>query len=260
MENRNLKALLKGVVFQGSFFKITILHLLNHRLTNVKHGSTMKKYVSYYRVSTQRQGASGLGLEAQRSTVLCYIGTNELIAEFTEIESGNNNHRPELKRAIKKAVEEKATLIIAKLDRLSRNVGFIFSLKDAGVDFIACDMPEANTMTLGVMAVMAQQEREFISERTKKALTVKMNQGVKLGKPENLTESARIKSLEVRQNSARNNDNNRKAFALAKQLFKQGVTLNAIAKELNNYHYKSSKGKTFQAVQVKRLLVMFEQN
>lgn len=234
---------------------IVALHLLNVRLRNVIRGK-MKKYIAYYRVSTQRQGNSGLGLEAQRNTVVAFIGDNMLLTEFTEIESGKNNKRPKLQEAIKKAAEEKATLIIAKLDRLSRNVGFIFSLKDAGVDFIACDMPEANTMTLGILAVMAQQEREFISDRTKRALDVKKAQGYKLGTPQNLTDKSREISLSLRTAKARNNENNRKAYALAKELKKQSVSLNSIAKELNSYGYRTSRGKLFHAVQIQRLLAM----
>src|SRR6056297_1708444 len=134
----------------------------------------MEKFIAYYRVSTKQQGASGLGLEAQKTAVKNFIhsrGASEIPPPFTEIESGKNDDRQELRKAISRCKETGATLLIAKLDRLSRNASFIFTLRDelqqAGVDFIACDMPEANTLTIGIMATMAQHEREIISKRTK---------------------------------------------------------------------------------------------
>lgn len=107
------------------------------------------------------------------------------------MESGKKNNRPQLLAAIEYARKVKATLIIAKLDRLSRNASFIFTLRDSGVDFVCADMPDANTLTIGIFAVLAQHERELISSRTKAALQMKKKQGVKLGKPENLTDQAR---------------------------------------------------------------------
>ena len=137
--------------------------------------SSPHQYVAYYRVSTQRQGESGLGLDSQRETVRAFLHGNaqNLLAEFTEVESGKKDTRKELAKAIAKAKELGARLIIAKLDRLSRNASFIFQLRDSEVDFVCCDMPEANTLTIGIMAVMAQHEREVISTRTKEALKAK---------------------------------------------------------------------------------------
>ena len=137
----------------------------------------MKSFVAYYRVSTDKQGASGLGLDAQREAVLRYLngGTWDLVAEFTEIESGKKDDRPQLTAALAACRKHKATLVIAKLDRLARNVAFIANLMEAGTDFVAVDMPEANKLVLHIMAAMAQHEREAISARTKAALAAALN-------------------------------------------------------------------------------------
>lgn len=174
------------------------------------------RYIAYYRVSTKRQGESGLGLEAQRSAVERFVGnyTDSVITEYTDIESGKNDNRPELKKAIQEAQKHKATLLIAKLDRLSRNAGFIFTLRDSKVDFICADMPTANSVTIGIMAVLAQDERERISQRTKAALAELKKQGKQLGTPTNLTEAAVAKGRQVRAANALNNENNKKATAL----------------------------------------------
>ena len=128
--------------------------------------------VSYYRVSTSEQGRSGLGLEAQKAAVEDYLLRNGviLVAEFTEVESGARNDRPQLQAALKRATLSGATLVIAKLDRLSRNAAFLLTLRDAGTDIVAVDMPNANSVTVGIMAVIAEEERRLISERTKAAM------------------------------------------------------------------------------------------
>jgi len=172
---------------------------------------------------------------------------------YAEIESGKNDKRIELNKAIEYANNNNATLIIAKLDRLSRNAAFIFQLRDSKVDFICCDMPDANTFTIGIFALLAQQERELTSERTRKALQAKKAQGFKLGKPENLTEKARLKSIEVRKINACENENNRKAFALINVLRNSGISYNKIAAQLNNTGFKTSTGKQFYAMSVKQL-------
>jgi DNA invertase Pin-like site-specific DNA recombinase len=130
------------------------------------------KWIAYYRVSTDRQGDSGLGLDAQRKLVGDYLngGSWTLSAEFTEVESGKRSDRPQLAAALAMAKRLRAKLIVAKLDRLSRNVGFISALMDSGVEFVAADMPHANKMTLQVIAVFAEYERDQISERTRRAL------------------------------------------------------------------------------------------
>lgn len=132
----------------------------------------MTKAVAYYRVSTAAQGRSGLGLDAQRAAVAEVTASRQmtLLTEFTEIESGSRNDRPELAKALHHAKVTGAVLVIAKLDRLSRNAAFLLTLRDSGVRFIAADIPDANDVTIGVLAVIAQAEREAISQRTKAAL------------------------------------------------------------------------------------------
>ena len=140
-------------------------------------------YITYYRVSTQRQGQSGLGLEAQRSAVQNFLAGKEIIAEFTEVESGRKNDRPQLAQALALAKKNKATLVIAKLDRLARNVHFISGLLESGVQFVAADMPEADRTFLQMAAVFAEWEARKISERTKSALQAAKERGTKLGSP-----------------------------------------------------------------------------
>jgi DNA invertase Pin-like site-specific DNA recombinase len=139
--------------------------------------------VNYYRVSTAKQGRSGLGLEAQRAAIDAFCASRgcEQLAEYTEQESGKRDDRPELAKALHHAKVTGATLVIAKLDRLSRNVAFLAALQDAGTKFVAADMPEANQLTLHIMAAMAQHEREAISKRTKDALAAAKAKGTKLG-------------------------------------------------------------------------------
>ena len=145
----------------------------------------VQRFLAYERVSTARQGASGLGLEAQRNSIDAFAAARaaEILARFTEVESGKTANRPELTAAIQLARLTGATLVIAKLDRLSRNAAFLLTLRDSGVRFLAVDMPEANDLTVGIMALVAQAEREAISRRTKEALAVAKARGVKLGNP-----------------------------------------------------------------------------
>jgi len=214
----------------------------------------MKKYIAYYRVSTQKQGISGLGLDAQRTDVNRFISRGgELVAEYQDIESGKKNNRPSLINAINEAKKQGATLLIAKLDRLSRNASFILTLRDSRVDFVCCDMPDANSLTIGIMAILAQDEREKTSQRTKAALAELKRQGKKLGSPDNLTEQARANSLEVRQRNARENESNRQAGALIVSFRKEGKSFYQITKELNNLGFKTRMGKIFQQNQIQIL-------
>jgi DNA invertase Pin-like site-specific DNA recombinase len=141
------------------------------------------KFVAYYRVSTQRQGRSGLGLEAQQTAVNDYLngGDWRLVAEVTEVESGKRSDRPKLAEALKLCRLHSATLIIAKLDRLARNVAFISNLMESGVEFHAVDFPQANRLTVHILAAVAEHEARMISERTKAALAAAQRRGVKLG-------------------------------------------------------------------------------
>lgn len=141
--------------------------------------------VNYLRVSTQRQGRSGLGLEAQRAAIDAFSATRhcEPLAEYIEIETGKRNDRPELMKALHHAKITGATLVIAKIDRLSRNAAFLMTLRDAGTKFVAADMPEANNLTIGIMSLVAQQEREAIAQRTREALQAAKARGQRLGNP-----------------------------------------------------------------------------
>ncbi len=143
------------------------------------------KFIAYYRVSTDHQGVNGNGMAAQRKAVEDYLngGRWKLVAEFTEVESGKRSDRPELEKALTACRKHKAKLVIAKLDRLSRNVHFISGLMERKVDFVACDMPSANAFMINVYAAVAQEERRMISERTKAGLAAARERGVKLGGP-----------------------------------------------------------------------------
>ncbi len=148
-------------------------------------------------------------------------------------------------------------LLIAKLDRLTRNVAFIFTLRDSGAAFVCADMPEANTLTIGVMATMAQHEREVISDRTKKALAEKKKLGFTLGSPQNLTPQAIESGRLVRQQNARSDEHNRRAAALASAMRAAGQSWTAIAAALNDYGFRTRRGKEFRPVQVQRVVALF---
>ncbi len=160
--------------------------------------------MAYYRVSTDKQGKSGLGLEAQRQAVKGYLNGGKLIAEFTEVETGKGRNalrrRPELSAALEACKKHKATLVIAKLDRLARNVAFISSLMESGVEFVAADMPHANRLTVHILAAVAEHEREMTSERTKAALAAAKKRGAKLGCP--VPERGSAAGVKVRREQA----------------------------------------------------------
>lgn len=168
----------------------------------------MKKAVSYFRVSTQRQGDSGLGLDSQRDIVRRFISTREMesIGEYTEVESGGktDKDRPQLAEALRQCRISGAVLVVAKLDRLSRNAVFLLQLQQANVDFVCCDCPNVDKFTCGILALVAEREKILISERTKAALKVVKARGVRLGNPNPerqvrlMVESSRRKSEEFR--------------------------------------------------------------
>jgi DNA invertase Pin-like site-specific DNA recombinase len=165
------------------------------------------KFVAYYRVSTQRQGRSGLGLEAQQTAVRDYLngGDWRLVAEVTEVESGKRSDRPKLAEALKLCRLHGATLIVAKLDRLARNVAFLSNLMESGVEFHAVDFPQANRLTVHILAAVAEHEAKMISERTKAALAAAKKRGVKLGgdRGRTITEAMRKAAKAALQDRAR---------------------------------------------------------
>ncbi|GAB3967758.1 recombinase family protein [Spirosoma terrae] len=212
-------------------------------------------YICYYRVSTKAQGRSGLGLGDQRTIVNRYLRDDDkLLLEFTEVESGKKGDRPKLQEAIRACQQQGAKLLIAKLDRLSRNVAFVMTLRDSGVDFVACDLPDANTLTVGMMVTFAQYEAERTSERTRAALAQKKVQGFKLGKPENLTLQAIQKGEAIRVNNALTNKANVQATELATLYRNNGMTYSKIADKLNQTHYQTRRNKRFDGKAVYRLL------
>lgn len=217
------------------------------------------KYIGYIRVSTQKQGKSGLGLEAQKRAIRNMVNEDDvLIAEYEEIESGKNKERPKLLEAIQRCKETKATLVIARLDRLSRSLSFISQLMDNEIDFVACDMKHANRFTIQIFGAIAEQEARFISKRTKAALAELKAKGIRLGSPENLTNKSREKSLEVRKRNALMNEHNRKATALIAAMRKEKKSFSNIAVELNQSGFKTRRNSSFTAMTVKRLYDRYE--
>lgn len=210
--------------------------------------------IAYYRVSTQKQGESGLGLEAQRAAVATYARQAGLaiVAEFTEIESGKRDDRPEVARAIAQCRATGARLLIAKLDRLARSVSFISTLRDSGIAFTACDMPAANDLIVNVMAAVAQAEREMISARTRAALAAARARGTRLGNPGNLNAEARAKGPRAKRTAAID------AYAgEVRNILRMrdaGMTLRAIADDLNASNKTTREGARYTAATVSRIL------
>ena len=220
----------------------------------------MRKFVSYYRVSRKEQQISGLGLGAQRTTVEKYLKEQKgvLVSEFTEVETGTNKKlRTEIYRAIETAKKEKAVLVIAKIDRLARNVSFVSSLMDAGVEFIACDMPSANNFTIHIFAALAEQEAKLIAARTSQSLQELKSRGVKLGSPHNLTNEARMKGVSVLKANAKNNDSNRQAYSIICNCKEKQMTYAAIASYLNNLRFKTRLGNEFSPATAYQLYKRF---
>jgi DNA invertase Pin-like site-specific DNA recombinase len=217
------------------------------------------KFVVYLRVSTARQGRSGLGLEAQREAVRQFVAARggKSIAEFVEVETGKRDDRPELEKAKKRCRVTGATLVVAKLDRLSRNVAFLMNMRDSDVQFVAADMPEANTMTVGVMAVVAQHEREAISARTKAALAAARARGTILGGKRK--GAAKIGAYQqqgvaaAREKAVREAELRRDAL---EALQRENLSLNAMAARLNAEDFKTSRGGNWTATAVRRTLAL----
>jgi DNA invertase Pin-like site-specific DNA recombinase len=213
-----------------------------------------KRCVLYFRVSTEKQGRSGLGLDAQRTAVACCVSGAEVLGEFVEVESGRKSSRTQLAAALDLCKREGAELVIAKLDRLSRDVRTIFELRDSGVRFRACDLPEFNTLTLAIFAAFAQYESERISERTAAALAERKSRSGEWRKSP-LTPELRAKGVETNRKKALENSNNRRAVFLLESLQGKGYTLQKKADLLNANEYRTSRGCKFTASSV-RLLEM----
>lgn len=222
------------------------------------------RLVAYERVSTARQGKSGLGLEAQRKAIDDFAVSRgaEVVGRFTEVESGRRNDRPELEAALSIARLTGATLVIAKLDRLSRNAAFLLTLRDSGVQFLACDMPEANDLTVGIMALVAQQEREAISRRTKEALAAAKARGVKLDNPNGAAALRRAGhgGAPLRAAVAGNADEHALALAcVIREIRAQGhKTLRALAAELNRRSILTRRGGQWHVSSVRNLIRRIE--
>ncbi len=215
------------------------------------------KYIAYYRVSTDKQGRSGLGLEAQQDAVRRYLngGTWTLVGEFTEVESGRKSRRPQLEAAIAMAKKEKATLVVAKLDRLYRNAYFMAKLMHDRVDFVACDNPHANKLTIQILSAVAENEAELISERTKAALKAAKKRGMKLGSP-NPEKGAKAAG---KQASAAADDFAERVWPVIEQLRRKGLsTYRELADALNERGVDTARGGQWFASTVRNYCLRME--
>jgi DNA invertase Pin-like site-specific DNA recombinase len=223
-------------------------------------------FISYYRVSTKGQEESGLGLEAQRTMATRETSKGMIIREFTEVESGRKSRRPQLMEAIKLAKSTGATLVVAKLDRLSRNVAFTSALLDSGVKFICCDAPYASRLTIHILAAVAEEEARLIRERTKAALAELKKRGVKLGSARPGHWEGREHLRGWRPGSKLSNEIKAERFQttygdvipFVRVLSNRGEGPSVIAGELNKAGYKTSKGKDFTACAVHRIIEKLE--
>jgi DNA invertase Pin-like site-specific DNA recombinase len=215
-----------------------------------------KSYVKYYRVSTKRQGNSGLGIDDQKQKLSEYPS----IADFTEYASGGNNERTELSKAIEVCKANNAILLVAYLDRLARDYYFLRDLELSGIDFEIATLPNANKLTIRLMAILAEQERELIKGRQKNAWDQRKKRASETGKTINfdhLTNEGRQKGRQARKEKSLNNADNKKTVALARILRKQGLSYGKIAVELNNAGHKTIKGNRYYAASVQKLLTLF---
>jgi len=215
------------------------------------------RFVTYLRVSTERQGQSGLGLEAQRAAVAAHVlGRGEVVAEFVEVESGKRAERPQLAQALVDAKRTGAVLLIAKLDRLARNVAFIANLLESGVEVTAADMPEANRFVLHIMAAVAEQEACAISERTKAALAAAKARGVRLGwsNPKRAFEQRQAANKGAAVNRARALTHAENVLPVIKQIRAGGASLRQMAAELNARGIKTARCGKLHSTTVRNIL------
>jgi DNA invertase Pin-like site-specific DNA recombinase len=214
-------------------------------------------FITYLRVSTDRQGKSGLGLEAQRAAVVDHVaGKGWIAAEFVEIESGKKNDRPQLARAMAEAKRVGAVLLIAKLDRLARNVAFIANLLESGVEIAAADMPEANRFLLHVMAAVAEHEAQAISDRTRAALAAAKARGVALGwsMPARADEQRQASRKGASRNARIADQHAANVLPVIRQIAAGGASLRQIANELNARGAKTARGGLWYAATVRNLM------
>ena len=226
----------------------------------------MNRLISYLRVSTKRQGQSGLGIEAQRTAVEAHareLGL-KVEGEYVEVETGKRKDRPELAKAVAHAKRTKSTLVVAKLDRLSRNAGFLLALRDSGLPLVFCDMPGANELTVGIMAVVAEEERKMISRRTTDALQAAKKRGVKLGSARadhwKGREHRRVAGAKAGGQAAAviHRQTADECYAdlvpVVQDMRAKGQSLQDIADELNGQGHTTRRGKPWNRVQVSRVL------
>ena len=210
----------------------------------------MARYVAYFRVSTEKQGKSGLGLAAQHSLVERFLSNGaEVVAEYVEVQSGKNDERIELWRAINHAKRSDAKLLIAKLDRFSRKVSFIASIMEQGIGLVVAEMPNATDFQLHIFAALAQEERRLISERTRSALAEAKKRGVVLGKNGKVLAERNRKAADERAEALR-------PFIIP--MVEQGLSLSEIARRLNGLGILSTRGGKFYAQQIKLILQRFD--
>jgi len=212
------------------------------------------RFVTYYRVSTQQQGRSGLGLEAQAATVAGHVARvgGEVVARFTEVESGKKRDRPELVKALAACRRHRAVLVVAKLDRLARNVAFLSALMEAGVDFTCCDMPSATRLTIQIMAAVAEDEARRISERTKAALAARKARGFTLGNVANLTPG---NSPAAADNRAKANADAERLRPVVAAIVAEGVDgVRDLCRRLNARGYVTARGSAWHPTSVSRLV------
>lgn len=218
-------------------------------------------YIAYLRQSTQKQEMSGLGVEAQRRTIQNYLKDRKPIAEYIETESGRKSDRPKLTEALEVCRKTGSTLIVAKLDRLSRNVAFISKLLESDVEIVFCDFPEANKLVLHIFCSIAEYEAGLNSQRTIQALQAKRARGYRLGKSENLLSrlpQAIENSNRTNRQKALDNPNNKRAIAMLRGLIKEERSLSEMARILNKEGFVTSKGCQFKASQVSILLKRYD--
>ena len=217
----------------------------------------MGNYVAYLRQSTTKQEKSGLGIEAQRNIIHSFVKEGLIIAEFVETESGKKSDRPKLQEALALCRKTNSILIVAKLDRLSRNVAFTSKLLESDVEITFCDFPQANRLILHIISSIAEYEANLISQRTRLSLKAKKERGVQLGKSENLMKKhneAIAHSNQTNRTKAQNNVNNMRAVALLRSMVKEELTLSQMTIRLNEQGFVTSKGCKFQIVQVQRFI------